>query len=335
MERQRTGPGRPRKYGEDLKKFQTHIPESVYDKLWGLKEKLDLSFAELLLFLVDHANWSVIELQAKITHQEEYIKQLEKEKQALLEEREKLLTRIEKLELENQALKQGRSVRSYQDALKLKELAKHAREGVSWKALCAEVLGLRDEGKIKDLMKLAFVVRKNERNAWPSKFYPKDIATEFHGWVLKRPDAKVADIIDYVLYREDTLKAAKGLAVGEAAKEKAPEVKPLKTGKAAERWIEMFFDVVEREYMSLLDQGRGKDAKRYLEKAIPEKLEKVLQDINPEDWRRAILAVLEEMEAKAEGNARAEAFVSNLRRVALRASNEFSRAPVMEVTSDV
>ena len=31
----------------------------------------------------------------------------------------------------------------------------------------------------------------------------------------------------------------------------------------------------------------------------------------------------------------AEAFVSNLRRVVLRALNEFSRAPVMEVTSDV
>ncbi|WP_367884552.1 hypothetical protein [Thermococcus sp. JCM 11816] len=33
-----------------------------------------------------------------------YVSQLEKEKQALLEEREKLLERIEKLELENQAL---------------------------------------------------------------------------------------------------------------------------------------------------------------------------------------------------------------------------------------
>ncbi|NJE27055.1 hypothetical protein E3E22_10630, partial [Thermococcus sp. MV5] len=202
----------------------------------------------------------------RIKELEMALKQEREEKQALLEEREKLLARIERLELELEALKQGRSVRSYQDALKLKELAKNAREGVSWKALCAEVLGLRDEGKIKDLMKLAFVVRKNERNTWPGKFYPKDIAEEFHGWVLMRPkDRQVADIIDYVLYREDTLKAAKGLAVGEAAKERVPEVKPLKTGKAAERWIETFFRVVYHDYMALINQKRGKDAKKYLE----------------------------------------------------------------------
>ncbi|NJE75959.1 hypothetical protein [Thermococcus sp. ES12] len=324
------GPGRPRKWNSPLVQWRADIPQEDYELAEEERLKLGLSRAEWFHWMLRHIKLDVMELIAKVKHQEEYITQLEKKNQALLEEREKLLARIEKLELENEALRQGRSVRSYQDALKLKELAKNAREGVSWKALCAEVLGLRDEKKIKDLLKLAFVVRKNDRNRFPDKFYPKDIAEEFHGWVLKRPETKVADIIDYVLHREDTLKAAKDLKVGEAAKEKVPEVKPLKTGKAAERWIEMFFEVVYRDYTALINQKRGKDAKKYLEENVPKKLEKVLQDIDPEDWRRAVLAVLEAHEEDW-----GDVFVSNLRRVALRALNEFSRASLAEVRADV
>jgi len=256
----------------------------------------------------------VINAAVKIESLERENNELRKENEELKRLIERLQKENEKLRLENQALKQGRSVRSYQDALKLKELAKHARDGVSWKALCAEVLGLRDEGKIKDLMKLAFVVKKNERNTWPARFYPKDIAEEFHGWVLARPkDRQVADIIDYELYREDTLKAAKGLAVGEAVAEKVPEVKPLKSGPAAERWVEMFFDVVHREYVSLISQKRGKDAKKYLEEKVPPKLVKVLEDVDPDDRKRAVLAVIQQHEGDWN-----EAFVSNLRRVVMR-----------------
>ncbi len=321
------GLGRPRKWNSPLVQWRADIPQEDYELAEEERLKLGLSRAEWFHWMLRHVKLDVMELIAKVKHQEEYIKQLEREKQALLEEREKLLARIEKLELENQALKQGRSVRSYQDALKLKELAKHAREGVSWKALCAEVLGLRDEGKIKDLMKLAFVVRKNERNIWPTRFYPKDIATEFHGWVLARPkDRQVADIIDYELYREDTLKAAKGLAVGGAIAEKVPEVKPLKAGKAAERWLEVFFEVVYRDYMALIRQKRGKDAKKFLEEKVPEKLEKVLADIDPADWRRAMLAVLEAHEEDWN-----DAFVFNLRRVVMRT---LSSKPI-EVKADV
>ncbi len=322
------GPGRPRKWNSRLVQWRADIPEEDFELAEDERLKLGLSRAEWFHWLLRHTKMDVMELIAKVQHQEDYIKQLEKEKQALLEEREKLLERIEKLELQLEALKQGRSVRSYQDARMLKALAEKAREGVSWKALCAEVLGLRDENKIKRLLKLAFVVKKDQHNRFPDKFYPKDIAEEFHGWVLKRPGAK-ADIIDYVLYREDTLKAAKGLAVGEAVKEKVPEVKPLRTGKAAERWIEVFFELVHREYMSLIAQKRGKDAKKYLEEKVPPKLEKVLADIDPEDWRRAILAVLEEHEEDW-----GDVFVSNLRRVVLRALNAYHSKP-LEVKADV
>jgi uncharacterized protein YbcI len=330
MKRQVAGPGRPRKYGEDTKRFQTYLPESVHDRLWEFRDKLNLSFPELIMFLLDQSNVNVLELQAKLKHLEEYVTQLEREKQALLEEREKLLKRIEKLEVELEKARGDRPARSYNEGKLLRQLAENAREGVSWADLCAEVLDLRDEKKMQHLMGLAFNIVMSDKNRYESIFYPKRTAPEFKGWVLKRPkrDGPVL-LVDYVLYREDTLKAAKGLAVGEAAAEKVPEVKPLKTGKAAERWLEMFFEVVYREYMSLINQHRGKDAVKYLEEVVPKKLEKVLQDIDPEDWRRAVLAVLEAHEEDWN-----EAFVSNLRRVVLRALNEFYAKPV-EVKANV
>lgn len=351
VRRPTAGPGRPKKWPEELVDLFLRVPKS-YKERFDTERGL-MSRTEYFVFVMDHTHKDIKEMGRRIAELEQKVALLEKEleqKNKIIVQKDKIIERqnriieekdskiikleekVRNLEAQIEALKQGRSVRSYQDALKLKELAKHAREGVSWKALCAEVLGLRDEKKIKDLLKLAFVVRKNDRNRFPDKFYPKDIAEEFHGWILKRPETKVADIIDYELYREDTLKAAKAINKGEAV----PEVKPLKTGKAAERWLATFFEVVERQYMGLLNQKRGKEAKEFLEESVPTKLEKVLQDIDPADWRRAVLAVLDELEARAEGDGKLEAFVSNLRRVVLRALKEAeSHAPVLEVKADV
>ncbi|WP_054840556.1 hypothetical protein [Thermococcus sp. JCM 11816] len=70
-QRRSAGPGRPRKYGgEDLKKFQTATPESTYDGLYELKEKLGVSFSELLTWLVQLANGQIdkLEVLAKAKH---------------------------------------------------------------------------------------------------------------------------------------------------------------------------------------------------------------------------------------------------------------------------
>ncbi len=319
------GPGRPRKWKGPTDIITLRLPLEIIKIIDDIAAETGKSRTDVIVSFVRSAsNVQVTKLLLRIDSLEEAVERLEKEKQALLDEREKLLSRIESLELENQALKQGRSVRSYQDARMLKVLAEKAREGVSWKALCAEVLGLRDENKIKKLLRLAFVVRKDQHNRFPDRFYPKDIAEEFHGWILVRSEKGVVDIIDYVLYREDTLKAAKGLVVGK--KGRIPEVRPLKRGAAAERWIEIFFDVVRRDYMAFIKQKRGKDAVKYLEEEVPPKLERVLQEIDPEEWRRAILAVLEKHEG--EWN---EAFVSNLRRVIMRTLSTTN----LEVKADV
>lgn len=328
------GPGRPRKWKSPLIQWRADIPLEDFEFAEEERTKLGLSRAEFFHALLHHTNWSVVELHSENKKKDERIKELEKENSELKRLVERLQRENEKLRLENEALKQGRSVRTYEEGKLLRALAEHAREGISWADLCAEVLDLRDEKKMKRLMGLAFDIKTTKKNTYATKFYPKRTAPEFKGWVLVRPEKSDGPVllIDYELYREDTLKAAKAINKGEAV----PEVKPLKTGKAAERWLATFFEVVERQYMGLLNQKRGKEAKEFLEESVPTKLEKVLQDIDPADWRRAVLAVLDELEARAEGDGKLEAFVSNLRRVVLRALKEAeSHAPVLEVKADV
>ncbi|BAD84599.1 hypothetical protein, conserved [Thermococcus kodakarensis KOD1] len=336
------GPGRPRKWKSPLIQWRSDVPLEDFEFAEEKRTELGLSRAEFFHALLHHTNWSVVELHAenkkkdelleeKDRYIEELVKLLEKERQA----RERAEKEAEAWKQKYYELKGEKPAHTYNEGKLLRQLAENAKEDVSWADLCAEVLDLRDEKKMRRLMSLAFNIEKSDKNNYKSIFYPKRTAPEFKGWVLKRPerDGPVL-LVDYVLYKEDTLKAAKGLAVGEAAAEKVPEVKPLKTGKAAERWLEMFFEVVHRNYMDLINQKRGKDAVKYLEEAVPEKLEQVLQDIDPADWRRAVLAVLDELEARAEGDERYEVFVSNLRRVVLRALNEFYAKPA-EVKADV
>ena len=85
-QRRTAGPGRPRKYGEDLKKFQTATPESTYDRLYALKEKLGVSFSELLTWLMDLAEEKIdeVELLAKAKHLTEALEQEQREKDKLL-----------------------------------------------------------------------------------------------------------------------------------------------------------------------------------------------------------------------------------------------------------
>ncbi len=318
------GPGRPRKWKSPLIQWRSDIPLEDFEFAEEKRAELGLSRAEFFHLMLHQTNWSVAELYADNKKKDERIKELVKENSELKRLVERLQERIEKLELENQALKQGRSVRFYQDARMLKALAEKAREGVSWKALCAEVLGLRDENKIKRLLKLAFVVKKDKYNKFPDRFYPKDIAEEFNGWILKRPGEK-ADIIDYILYHEDTLKAMKGLAVGEAVAKTVPQVQTLKSGKAAEQYLSAVLDVAYAEYARLIEQRRGKQAKEFMETEVGRRLEKALERVDPADRRRAVLAVIQERESVWN-----EAFVSNLRRVAMRTLTK-----KLEVKADV
>jgi len=334
----RSGPGRPPVFDNPV---YTAFWMEREDKERLYEQKGTLPVGVYVGMLLRSKNAEKAVLMRKLAEKDNEISALKKERESLLNALEKERQARERAEKEAEYWKQKyyelkgeKQAHTYNEGKLLRALAEHAREGISWADLCAEVLDLRDEKKMKRLMGLAFDIKTTKKNTYATKFYPKRTAPEFKGWVLVRPEKSDGPVllIDYELYREDTLKVAKAINKGEAV----PEVKPLKTGKAAERWLATFFEVVERQYMGLLNQKRGKEAKEFLEESVPTKLEKVLQDIDPADWRRAVLAVLDELEARAEGDGKLEAFVSNLRRVVLRALKEAeSHAPVLEVKADV
>ncbi|MBO8175212.1 MAG: hypothetical protein H0Z18_08135 [Thermococcus sp.] len=248
------GPGRPKKWDKPLRQWRADIPEDDYDFIEDTRTRLGLSRAEFLHMILHQANVNLLELQAKIKHLEEALNQLEKEKQALLEEREKLLDRIEKLQLQIQALKLG-SKTVVRDAIKLKAIAEKIEEGKSWKEVCA-LAGFRDEDKIRDYLKLAFNIRKNDRDEWPEVFKPKDIVEEFQGWVLVKPSEK-ADIISYVFVRKGREKAFL-----KEQKLKAEPEKALEVSDAAAEITKVLKDWLEGYELALMDKHGKERAER-------------------------------------------------------------------------
>lgn len=334
----RTGTGRPRKWDEPTIHVSMRLPYSVLQQIDEMTRP-GISRTDVIVSLVQAAsNAEVAKYILRIKELEMTLKQEREEKQALLNALDRERQARERAEKEAEAWKQKyyelkgeKPAHSYNEGKLLRMLAEHAREGVSWADLCAEVLDLRDEKKMKRLMQLAFNVKTTGRNTYATEFYPKRTAPEFKGWVLKRPEREgPVLLIDYELYREDTLKAAKGLAVGEAVAEKVPEVKPLKSGPAAERWIEITLEVIYHEYMEFIGARQGKRAKEFIEVEAQSRIERTLEAVDPADARRAAFAVLEKHEADWN-----EAFISNMRRVLTRILNTGHYARPLEVKADV
>ena len=309
--------------------FSVTVEAEIKDEVDQFRGRL--SYGKVFTLL-----WRLHKGEIKEELENENLKIQLEEKDRRIEELENLVERLEerirKLEVELEKAKGERAVRTYEEGKLLRALAEHAREGISWADLCAEVLDLRDEKKMRRLMSLAFNVKKSNRNEYEKVFYPKRTAPEFQKWVLVRPNKEgPVLLIDYELWPRDVYEAAEE-AKKARAEAKANMVKKLKSGKSAERFIEMTFESIYRNYMDLIRQKRGKEAKEYLEKTVPVILkEKVFPEVLPGDLRRAVLAVIQRHEG--EWN---EAFVSNLRRVALRVLKEaHSHAPVLEVKADV
>ena len=129
-QRRTAGPGRPRKYGEDLKKLQVHTPESTYEALYEMKEELNISLAELLTWLVQLAKGQIdkLELKAKVKHLADALMQEQKEKESILRDYERLLQDYEKLLLERNALREENRQLKQELAELRKQLKMSARE---------------------------------------------------------------------------------------------------------------------------------------------------------------------------------------------------------------
>jgi len=285
-QRRTAGPGRPRKYPEGIKFFGANIAGSTYDRLYALKERLGVPFSELLTWLVDLAEGKIdkLKLLAKTRHQEEYIKQLEKEKQALLEEREKLLDRIEKLEFKLATYEKGRFAVTSRASKIIKALAKAFEEGKTWAQVCEEVGIATPQEQIKLLHE--FFMTRDDKGKVMDVIRPLKTVKAFRGWVLVKGNAE--NVVDYVLEREDTLKVAKSLkkVKPEAVKEKVISIEQAKK-ELRERFLNAYLT-----YQKFLEAGKEKEALKFLhdvQDGLERLVEKygldLVEDVVNEDFR--------------------------------------------------
>ena len=229
-QRRTAGPGRPRKYGEDLKKFQTATPESTYDRLYTLKEKLGVPFSELLTWLVDLAERKIdeLDLKAKVKHLKEALAKEQKEKDQLLKDYERLIRDYEKLQLKYedccQKLQECRNNKpklSSEWSKILFAIPKAVEEGLTWNELMRRI-GIPDPVKQVQALQRFFITIDENGNI-PEVIKPLPGIKELEGIVLYRENG--VNVRFAKIVREDTLKAMKSL--------KVKTLKPTKDGQPA------------------------------------------------------------------------------------------------------
>jgi len=248
-QRRTAGPGRPRKYGEDMKKFQAPIPESTHDRLYALKEKLGVPFSELLTWLADLAEGKIdkLELLAKAKHQEDYIKQLEKEKEQVLIEYERLINSYEKLQLKYedccqklQECKNNKPKLASKWSKILLAIPQAVEEDLTWNDLMRRLNIVDPQEQVAVMQRFFITIDENGRI--PEVIKPLQGIKELEGIVLYRKggvNVRFAKIV-----REDTLKALQSLKV-EAPKpakdgQPAVEVPRAKIEKSLKAWLEQY-----------------------------------------------------------------------------------------------
>lgn len=198
------GPGRPRKWEKPLRQWRADIPEDDYEFIESTRAKLGLSRAEFLHMVLNQANIDLLELQAKIKHLEEALEKEQKEKQILLEERDKLLEKVEKLELQLEALKHGGKVTATRMTKILNQLVEVLEEGKTFADTMVEI-GIELPQEQREILAKLFAWEGKQ----PSVLKPLKNIRKLKGWLLVKADSP--DMLNYVWTREDTLKASKSV----------------------------------------------------------------------------------------------------------------------------
>ena len=248
-QRRTAGPGRPRKYGEDLKKLQVHTPESTYNRLYALKEKLNVSLAELLTWLVDLAEGKIdeMELKAKVKHLTEALRQEQKEKEDILRNYERLIQDYERLQLKfEDCCKKLEECKNNKPKLASKwskillAIPKAVEEGLTWNDLMRELNILDPQEQVQVMQR--FFITIDENGKIPEVIKPLQGIKELEGIVLYRENG--VNVRFAKIVREDTLKAMKSLKVEVPKPTKdgqpAVEVPREKIEKSLKVWLRQY-----------------------------------------------------------------------------------------------
>jgi len=224
-----------------------------------LKEKLGVTFSELLTWLIDLAEGNIdeLDLKAKVKHLKEALEQERKEKDQLLRDYERLIRDYEKLQLKYedccqklQECKNNKPKLSSKWSKILLAIPKAVEEGLTWNDLMRD-LGILDPQEQVAVMQ-RFFITIDENGKIPEVIKPLQGIKELEGIVLYRENG--VNVRFAKIVREDTLKAAKSLKV-EAPKpteegQPAVEVPRAKIEKSLRAWL--------RQYEQLASNWRTK-----------------------------------------------------------------------------
>ena len=279
------GPGRPRKWKGPTDIITLRLPLEIIGIIDDIASETGKSRTDVIVALAKAAsNVQVTKLLLRIDSLEEYIKQLEKENQALLEERDKFIEKIEKLEFKLAAYEKGKQAVATRSSKIVKALAKAFEEGKTWAQVCEEVGIFTPQEQVEILNK--FFVTKDDSDKFAKVFRPLKSARKFRGWILVKGNAE--SIVDYVLARDDTLKAAQSLKRVEVEREEARAI----SIEQAKVDLRGKFFIIYSTYQKYLEAGKEKEALKYLqdvqdgfEKLVEKYGLDLIEDVVNEDFR--------------------------------------------------
>ena len=184
-----------------------------------------------------------------------------KEKDKRIEELEKLVDKLvtenEKLRLRLEAYEKGRSAVTSRGSKIIDALASAFEEGKTWAQVCEEVGIFTPQEQVEILNK--FFVTKDDSGKFAKVFRPLKGARKFKGWILVKGNAE--SIVDYVLARDDTLKAAQSLKRVEVEREEAMAI----SIEQAKVDLRGKFFIIYSTYQKYLEAGKEKEALKYLQ----------------------------------------------------------------------
>jgi len=262
VRRPTAGPGRPKKWSEELVDLFLRVPKSYKERFDA--ERGPMSRTEYFVFVMDHTHKDIKEMGRRIAELEHMVALLEKEleqKNKIIVQKDKIIERqnrtIEQLEkkLEDCAsklfdCKNNKPKLASKWSKILLAIPKAVEEGLTWNDLMRKLNILDPVEQVQVMQR--FFITIDENGKIPEVIKPLQGIKELEGIVLYRKDG--VNVRFAKIVREDTLKAAKSLKV-EAPKpteegQPAVEVPRAKIEKSLRAWL--------RQYEQLASNWRTK-----------------------------------------------------------------------------
>ncbi len=251
VQRPTAGPGRPKKWPEELVDLFLRVPKSYKERFDA--ERGPMSRTEYFVFVMDHTHKDIKEMGRRIAELEQMVALLEKEleqKNKIIVQKDKIIERqnrtIEQLEkkLEDCAsklfdCKNNKPKLASKWSKILLAIPKAVEEGLTWNDLMRD-LGILDPQEQVAVMQ-RFFVTIDENGKIPEIIKPLPGIKELEGIVLYRKDG--VNVRFAKIVREDTLKALQSLDVPKPANgQPALEVPRVEVEKSLKVWLKQYED---------------------------------------------------------------------------------------------